>query len=452
MKSLLPPKLKVSLERAFKSRFVSYRRDGRVPVEVAESRWEQSRATPYQAAGLAYRQLWLFCMRNFPYMHAMNTRKDQGEAKPHYEIRKDLKPIFARLASNLGYDSAEIQELSTQDPFERIIQSLVESVRPRASFMWTTAMEEEMSRLCQFLHRIPEQQTMRLTPSAVCDLRDQPRSHRCGRPFDRSHNADRDSLYLNHIYDRHLCTGTYISSFGVKRDVFLAFFGRFDLDSAPENGEPTELPASCTPVSPAAPPFGSPEDTPRTDTASNKHHSGSRQGATRSSSCYSQPTMSETSEAESTRGSPIIYPVSTEQQEESVLAVDPILYPVRFRESIHQTNEVFPVFNHEWKVLYYDIHTRDIYAAGGDNVDKACETISRGYLEKEYATWVVDSGQLRPLEISDIEQTNEFHIRFVAQKGNFTITPLVKFEVTMLINRYYPEVQAEQLLRCWGYG
>ncbi|KAL9631872.1 MAG: hypothetical protein Q9164_005658 [Protoblastenia rupestris] len=62
-------------------------------------------------------------------------------------------------------------------------------------------------------------------------------SDRCGRPWERSFQADEESLFLEHIYFTSYSTvpKRYLTSFAVKRDFFRAFFGseEDDLDQQP---------------------------------------------------------------------------------------------------------------------------------------------------------------------------------------------------------------------------
>ena len=54
MKELLPHRVNHSVERAFRKRFVRYRRDGRASVEARKDTWIEVAATPRQASRLAY--------------------------------------------------------------------------------------------------------------------------------------------------------------------------------------------------------------------------------------------------------------------------------------------------------------------------------------------------------------------------------------------------------------
>ncbi len=62
-------------------------------------------------------------------------------------------------------------------------------------------------------------------------------SDRCGRPWERSFQADEESLFLEHIYSTSYSTSPkrYLTSFAVKRDFFRAFFGseEDDLEQQP---------------------------------------------------------------------------------------------------------------------------------------------------------------------------------------------------------------------------
>jgi len=86
---------------------------------------------------------------------------------------------------------------------------------------------------------VPYVERGRVTPALTSDHDDcgSNISDRCGRPRERSFQADEESLFLEHIYSTSYSTlpKRYLTSFAVKRDVFRAFFGseEDDLDQPP---------------------------------------------------------------------------------------------------------------------------------------------------------------------------------------------------------------------------
>ena len=67
-----------------------------------------------------------------------------------------------------------------------------------------------------------------VTPEIVSDVNDcgQEIWYRCGRPFESSFQADEGNLFYDYIYcPTYPSHAKYLISFGVKQDMFLAFFG-----------------------------------------------------------------------------------------------------------------------------------------------------------------------------------------------------------------------------------
>src|SRR5438034_2630313 len=61
---------------------------------------------------------------------------------------------------------------------------------------------------------------------------------RSGRPYENSQESDKQFLFLPFIsYDRHSEKGVGLTSFFVKRDFFLAFFGEINLGPKAHEGE-----------------------------------------------------------------------------------------------------------------------------------------------------------------------------------------------------------------------
>ena len=79
------------------------------------------------AKRLAYLQLHLFCMRNFPYMQDLDPRVGKGKRKPKYPDNPELHLHLTELASSLGYISPEIADMKRHDPLESSVRAFVAS-------------------------------------------------------------------------------------------------------------------------------------------------------------------------------------------------------------------------------------------------------------------------------------------------------------------------------------
>ena len=234
MKKLLPPNLGHSVERAFRRRFVRYRRDGRASVEVRKNIWTEVAATPRQASRAAYLILWLFTMREFPFVGKSKPLQDPGKTVPSYRIRDDLLPVFARLAWHLGFESPQILRYKRQNPFECAVKAFLHAATPRDEYDIDPAgMEMEVQRICQYLQNVPQRRVPTRAPSIITNQAE--RQHRrYGLPFNSLYVENRPYLYLQYIYsDRGEEMGSYLSRFGVECDIFRAFFGDIPFDAEP---------------------------------------------------------------------------------------------------------------------------------------------------------------------------------------------------------------------------
>jgi hypothetical protein len=53
-----------------------------------------------------------------------------------------------------------------------------------------------------------------------------PINKRCGPPQDEAYKEDRDFLFINHLHDEREARGESITSFFVKRSIYLGVFGK----------------------------------------------------------------------------------------------------------------------------------------------------------------------------------------------------------------------------------
>ncbi|KAF2158404.1 hypothetical protein M409DRAFT_33033, partial [Zasmidium cellare ATCC 36951] len=229
LKKLLPAK-EASLYHAFTSRFTQ-QQEGRAHVQVQEFEWHTYDGMMNQARAAAYLQLWLFAMRNFPYMNKQKPRKDSGKPDPQYELREEMWYELGQLAYKLGFRSKEIDKMIKNDPLEKIVRSFIFRMRPNDDYN-TDNLESELQgeivHLCRFLHGIPFRPSVPVCAEVNTDTEGADDSaYRSGRPFQSSYLAHRRYLFLQHIYKDYarVTTARYISAFGVARDIFVSFFG-----------------------------------------------------------------------------------------------------------------------------------------------------------------------------------------------------------------------------------
>ena len=253
MRALVPLTTKNSLWQSFAKCCEKVAADGKAVVEVRPDTWQEVHVGGPLAVRLVYLVLWLFCHRNFPYMLAVQPRKDAGQPKPRYETNQRWWALLGQLAARLGVESHEIQALKDQDPFQDAVRTFVLSAGLGEAGRCGGELDQPVQDICNILRRVSRSRTQTgdTLPAIATDDVEEPLSHRCGRPFDLSYRRDRPYMYL-----KYMCgsapreTGRYLSSFGVKLDIFQAFFGSVSVDF--DSAEPNPPPDSPPPDAPAS--------------------------------------------------------------------------------------------------------------------------------------------------------------------------------------------------------
>ncbi|RPA92346.1 hypothetical protein L873DRAFT_198499 [Choiromyces venosus 120613-1] len=228
-----------------------YTRDGltdsHMPVQLQDGTFRECAGDATDGREFGYQQLWLYVMRHFTEMVAGTPRKENGKTKP--EVKEPDSRAwheFATLARHLGFDSAPIAALLETDPDEKAARDFLHSSRPpgqysiergelQNSICLISKVLKGMSTRSQKPREGPELVTMHGPGEAL------PR--RCGRPFQRSHEYDRNYLYIDLLY----CVepeGEDITSLYSRREVFFAFFGRRGLQRAGTKRGPDNMPVS----------------------------------------------------------------------------------------------------------------------------------------------------------------------------------------------------------------
>lgn len=203
-----------------------YRSAETVAIQVAEHTTLSISVSDDVGFEIAYRQIWLFAMRHFPEMTATNPRKDAHKPTPVVELRQDLYTQLARLARDSGFDIPESNTSQQRETLAQMIYKLINRVRPHDLYETDQSMlDSHIQEISRIVESIPPRDTITGRPSLTSHIRGEPLSHRCGRPFERSHRLDCDYLFLQNICNTtRVESDAHISSFAIKRDIFLSFF------------------------------------------------------------------------------------------------------------------------------------------------------------------------------------------------------------------------------------
>ena len=163
--------------------------DGQVVIQVSETDFTAVPGSLNDQVDLGYRQLFAFAMRHF-YEIPQEKVDEDGLVMPRAKADRAVLRQYAGLANRLGFESTEIQQL-LEDFDVMDSQAGRESTSP---LLVTSGPGEEMRR-------------------------------RCGLPVLRAFEEDRDFLFVRHLHDQRDEQGEGITSFFVRRSVYLGFFG-----------------------------------------------------------------------------------------------------------------------------------------------------------------------------------------------------------------------------------
>lgn len=179
----------------------------------------------------AYRQLCLFLMRNFFGMSNCLPRGVHKYRGPHKQPdTHELWKQFTQLSEKLGFGTPRCPYRRDTDkrPHEYLaIYSLLRSLRPPDSFDYDdTVLVDISTKTCEALNKMREKPTMASTPSLAMESRSEfCIATRCGMTDIESFFADQKHLYLPNMYNYDYAAGPYLTSFAIKRNMFLCFFG-----------------------------------------------------------------------------------------------------------------------------------------------------------------------------------------------------------------------------------
>ena len=178
---------------------------------------------------LAYQQLWLFAMRNFPQLVPEGPKKEKLLRKPLVsEPSAVAQHAYGNLATRLGFSSRSIDKLTTLRPLEEIARSLMSKEWPWLNI--SSRIEAAVARDLRRLEGIETENRYQIrkptaTPQLVVEHHGETHARRCGRYFQKAYEYDRHFLFLPNLWPPIAGTGMDLSSFLVRKCVYIAFFG-----------------------------------------------------------------------------------------------------------------------------------------------------------------------------------------------------------------------------------
>lgn len=238
LKELLPGKCKGSMSQHFSA---LHSGQTKVKVQMSEYTFEDRTSPSGRSSWLSYRQLWLFALRHFPVMDGQSPRRDKTKQSALHEGRQPRRWYeFWSLASENGYRRIRCLYRDRTAADAKAIEDCVRNILPSKYYAINPDRMRQIVLLnCQLFSDVPYVKKELVAPVLTSDYEGcgSDISDRCGRPWERSFQADEESLFLEHIYSTSCSTvpKRYLTSFAVKRDFFRAFFGseEDDLDQQP---------------------------------------------------------------------------------------------------------------------------------------------------------------------------------------------------------------------------
>ena len=201
--------------------------DGRIDIEVANSSFVAHTGTITDTLDLGYRQLWLFAMRNYRGMPA-EPRKRTKDLLAKAGVQKadevTLSEITA-LARRLGFDSREIQVREQLSSDKEIIRAALLKARKPDRFEYEESTLEAL--ITQTVDSLMHAAPRLYEPSSPSLASENPDAsgRRCGFPDEDAQKQDSRYLFLPYLHKTGEEQGEDVTSYFVRRSVYMAFFG-----------------------------------------------------------------------------------------------------------------------------------------------------------------------------------------------------------------------------------
>lgn len=208
------------------------------PVQVSESvmEWKDVKNSGRQELQSrrvisAYVQLWFFAIRHVESLTKTTLARHQAHKSEIHAFRatqREANNRLALLARRLGFQSTTIDRLCGDTTLRPNVKAYLLGRRPRDIYELPTRWEETVSsKVLDYLSPLEERKDFQLAiPSLTSEAQLPRQPKRCGLPFFKSHQKDRQSLFLPHIYCPDQPIGEFPSSFAIMRDMVFSFLGR----------------------------------------------------------------------------------------------------------------------------------------------------------------------------------------------------------------------------------
>lgn len=216
LRALMPPRSKRSI---FLTLAASYTHPSAYPIEHSSSTSELRQASRRSDdLAIAYQQLWLFALRNFPTMTDTVPRKETAKEKPLVvEPNPVLWQRFGALAVSLGFHTQAARRLAAKDGLHQLAEQLLERAQCSAHD------QAASSAIANILRNVSlDRQTAQGSPLFV-SAQALTRERRCGRPYMEDQDLDKDYLFIPWIYHDSSDKQGELTTFFCKHAMFRRF-------------------------------------------------------------------------------------------------------------------------------------------------------------------------------------------------------------------------------------
>ena len=232
------PRSRLTIRKAMYRIFTArLQKNNRYIVQESERSFRNQTGSSEDQFEFGYRQVWLATWRLCFDLIPECPRKEEGEDMPRPLESSPAKCYqLGELASRLGFESDEIFKNMNADPDIEIAQQVLYQARDRSMYYYEEdKFQEYVTEMSRMFKTAILKESESLKPRYVVDEKGQGLERRCGRVFNRAYHYDRKYLFLDNLERAELGTGADISSFFVRRSVYIAFFGNRAMHST----EPT---------------------------------------------------------------------------------------------------------------------------------------------------------------------------------------------------------------------
>ncbi|OAL33366.1 hypothetical protein AYO20_07377 [Fonsecaea nubica] len=226
--------------------------DGQVVLQTSESSFQSVPGSLTHQITVGYRQIVAYAMRFVLDMVPQAAKKEAREATP--QPRKPNPALWrgiGTLAYRLGFESEEIHRLRTKDADRAIARDMLLMARDPKRYKYPDGLLENFEdQIAEMMKTATEMSEDNPVSISSVDGSGEKISHRRGWIVSSAYESSQPFLFFKHLNNIDDDLGKGVTSFLVRKSVYIAFFGIVKLpseeppsaeqDSQPPNQDPGE--------------------------------------------------------------------------------------------------------------------------------------------------------------------------------------------------------------------